>query len=364
MTSRTVMESSEEFTLSGELTTPSLVEAAALHLSNMVIVEEQATTTTTTTTSPCSSKRKVQFVEEPYVIKEEDIFVPPPVLRKKRSKRNKVQEEDETATAAPEEPVILPQDIWWSQAELQQAEQNAMYLVKESQQYQEEVICTVLYNKAFLSATNLSKSLDEDELEEKLQDVTQYSNTLEQWTAVGNSRRGLESMVSEKAVLDAAQSRMLVLHFQQELKEGASANEDMAQHADFLAKRCQDTSRTARILARMMGQADYDSLVKAEELATDVPRLPEPPGRYSGDHELCQHRSQRIAPRSRRSSMVKGVKKVFGRVFRRESGMDSSLRRIQKIQARRAAEAEEEPPRRLSQEFRRSFLESLGYGPQ
>lgn len=356
-----MVESSEEFTVSGDFTSASTeqsVEATSLHLSNMVIVEEQATTTTT------PSKPKVQFNDEPYFITEQDTFVPPPLLKKKRSKRHALNEQESGDEQQEEEPEVLPQELWYSQQELQSTEQNAMYLVKESQQYQEEVICTVLYNKAFLSAANLGKETAEDELSELLQDVTKYSNTLEQWTAVGNCRRGLENMVSEKAVVDAAQSRMLVLAFQQELKE--SSDESISVHADFLAKRCQDTSRTSRIMARMMGQADMDSLLRAEELATDVPSLPEPPGRFSGDHEY-QHMSQRIPAdrRSRRSSIMKGVKKVFGVAFRRRSTMDASIRRIQKIQARRAEEeSENEPPRRLSQEFRRSFLESLGYGPQ
>ena len=333
-TATTTIESSEEFTLSGEMTT----SEPPLQLSNLVILEDPA--------------RSVRFAEEPIIIKEEDIAVTP-----KKSKKNK--KKDDALDA------ILPQDVWWSREELESIELNAMYLVKDSQQYQEEVICTVLYNKAFLTASELGKSLSEDELAEKLEDVTQYSSSLEKWTAVGHSRRGLENMVSEKAVVDAVQSRMLVLQFQKELKEGSStqdAPKAAAQHAEFLAKRCQDTSRTSRILARMMGQADADSLATAETLCAAEPRLPEPPGRYSGDHEHM-NTSERIgrSSRNRRGSLLKSVKKTIGNVFHRQSSREVNMRRIRKIQQKRQAQEEPAVP---SEEFRRSFLEKLDYGEQ
>ena len=152
---------------------------------------------------------------------------------------------------------------------------------------------------------------------------------------------------------------------QQELK-AATNNTDspcMAQHADFLAQRCQDSSRSARIMARMMGQADADSLAKAESLATDHPSLPEPPGRYSGDHEQYSYQSERIGRRQRRgSSVISSVAKAVGNVFRRQGSREVNMRRIRKIQQRR--QAEEEPPKRQSEEFRRSFLDSLDYGEQ
>lgn len=347
-TSRTVVESSEEFTLSGEMTTASADPVAenSLHLSNMVIVEEQTTTTRPT---------KVKFAEDVYFIKEEDVAVKLP--QKKKSKKKLMEEE------TPEH--VLPSDMYWSAEELRSLENNAMYMVKESQQYQEEVIITVLYNKAFLSADNLSKSITEEELEEKLKDVHQYSHTLEKWTALGNSRRGLENFVSDKAILDAAQSRMMVLHFQQELKEEVAESSLAPQHAEFLAKRCQDTSRTARIMARMMGQADADSLAHAEELATPN-SLPEPPGRFAGDHEPTNP-SERIgrAARNRRGSVMHSVKKAVGHVFKRQGSVEVNQRRIRKIQQRRAAELGKlEPEKRPSQEFRRSFLDTLEYGEQ
>ena len=92
-TSRTAVESSEEFTLSGELTVDG---APPLQLSNMVVVQEQ--------------QRKVKFAAEPYFITEEDVFVPLPIKKKSKSKKKITEEEEQ-----PE--VIRTQDIWWSPEE-------------------------------------------------------------------------------------------------------------------------------------------------------------------------------------------------------------------------------------------------------
>jgi len=365
-TAPTVVESSEEFTLSGEMTTTSCPEqdcAPSLRLSNMVILEE------------AGRPRKVHFATDVTIIKEEDIAVAPPVpTRKSRKDRKKDADAERSET-------VLPQDIWWSADELQNIELNANYMVKESHQYQEEVIVTVLYNKAFQSAANLGKSIAEEEVPEKLRDVTQFSHTLEKWTAVGHSRRGLENMVSDKAVVDAVQSRTVVLQFQKELKSRCDSSDGptcvAAQHAGVLAERCQDASRTSRILARMMGQADADALATAEELCAEEPRLPEPPGRYSGDRgELdygdtmdnssnSPNRAGRRRRGSRRGSLLKTVKKTVGNVFRRVGSHEVSMKRIRKIQLRKLAEEEKlEPPRRPSSEFRKSFVDSLDYGKQ
>jgi len=352
-----------------------------MELSNLVILEEQQKHSRTSSTPP--QKTRVHFAAADNLvtmIREEDIKVelPPPPKRKSRKNKKKKEgaeqssssSDHEHSSSSDEEREVSPLEIWWSKDELESIEQNATYMVKESQQYQEEVICTVLYNKAFLSAAELSKTLEEDQLLEQLQDVSKYSNTLEKWTTVGNSRRGLENRVSEKASLDAINSRMMVLNYQKELKEQHEGELLAQQHSDFLAKRCQDTSRTARIMARMMGQSDADSLEVANKLCEECLALPEPPGRYSGDHEFSASvTSQRVGSpqrtHGRRGSLIKlgkSVKNSVRNVFRRQSSVEADIKRIRKIQQKQWAE--QSPPKRPSEEFRRSFLESLDYGEQ
>ena len=111
-------------------------------------------------------------------------------------------------------------------------------------------------------------------------------------------------------------------------------------------------------MARMMGQADYDSLIKADEDAAQGIRLPEPPGAYDNyDYQ----RAERV-PRSQRrgSSLIKPIKKAVGSVFRRQGSQELHKRRILRMQRKKMEE--EAPEKRLSQEFRRSFIEGLEYG--
>ncbi|CAB9509471.1 expressed unknown protein [Seminavis robusta] len=369
-TAPTCVQSSEEFSISAELTNASVEDGPALQLSNMAIVDERKAVEEPSMSfddDPTPSS-KVRFAAEITVIKEEDIAVERP--KKKKNKKNKRRASTGGvggfAGASDDDSDYEPtaDDIWWSQQDLESVELNAMYMVKESQQYQEEVICTVLYNKAFLSATNLAKSITEEEVDERMKDVHDHSNTLEKWTDVGNSRRGLENMISEKVVENAVASRCAVLLLQRELREAASLT------AESLAKCSQDATRNARIMARMMGQADADALAKANAQAAESIRLPEPPGRYSGDHERTsedgeQPVSGRAARRSKRGSIIAPLKKAVGNVFRRQGSREVNMRRIRKIQEKRMKEEQEqEQPKRPSEEFRRSFLDSLDYGEQ
>ena len=388
-TVRTCVESSEEFTLSAELSAAGLTEDAVpiLQLSGMSMVDDAPSQHTQqqqqlqqqqqsqpaaspNRLSPTAESKGVHFAEDVTYITEEDLVV----LPKKGKKKKKQQEED-----AENDVPVRPEEIWWTARELHDMEANAAYMVKECQQYQEEVVCTVLYNKAFLTAANLAKTIAEEELEERLQDIGLHAQNLESWTAVGQSRRGLENLVSEKGMLDAMQCRKAVLQFQQELREaekGMAGDESssstpqpsmLSQHSEFLAQRYQDASRTSRIMARMMGQADRDSLTKADDQANSTHTLPEPPGAFDNydyhrdSNDDDQHRVPRAARRG--SRLLKPIKKAVGAVFRRQGSHEVHKRRIMRLQQKQM-EAAAEPAKRPSQEFRRSFLENLEYGEQ
>ena len=407
-TVRTCVESSEEFTSSAELL-PAGTSEEVVRLSGLSIVDnagdaqhqasdqqqqqQQQSGNSPKRLSPTAEGKGVHFPKDlVYYITEEDVLVIPKLTKKQKKQQKK---EDEQAAAAAElmndastasVATITDDDIWWSPEELEVNELNAMYMVKECQQYQEEVVCTVLYNKAFLTAANLAKTITEDELEARLQDISGHTQNLESWTAVGQSRRGLENMVSEKGVVDATQCRKDVLNYQQELRGDASSRlavvEDKGttaaecsvpaapakaaavvlsnEQTDALAQRCQDSSRTARIMARMMGQADHDSLVKADEEASQDNRLPEPPGVFDNYDYQRTERISRADRREQRSSLIKPIKKAVGSVFRRKGSQEVHKRRILRMQQKRMEEAE--PEKRQSQEFRRSFIEGLEYG--
>jgi len=388
------VDSSEEFTFSAELsTTAAEEEHSHLQFSGLSIVDElrQVTPASTTThDDENNNNRQVRFVDEATYIDEEALALARNAclssgIKKKHSRKSSRSDMDASSKShAPqgegesEEGPVPPQVFWWSPEELKSIEMNALYMVKECQQYQEEVVCTVLYNKAFLTAANLAKTVSEDELEEFAKDIGPHTQNLESWTAVGQCRRGLEKFVSEKSTEHAIQTRKEVLQFQQGLREATATcesqqqqSEVMAQHADALALRCQESSRTARIMARMMGQADRDSLDKAETLCQETLRLPEPPGVY--DH-LDYHRAtpnddmdgskgDGQSRRTRRSSIIKPIKKAIGNVFRRQGSEEVQRKRIIKMQQRQMAE-QTEPEKRPSQEFRRSFLDNLEYGEQ
>lgn len=417
----TCFESSEEFTLSAELSE----DAPMLQLSGLYIVNNDENDGDRDATSqqqqqqqqqqqPASPKRLaptaegkgVHFDDNITYITEEDLAVRRAAAAAaaaegtKKSKKKKKQQdkaENDDALLA----VVPPEDIWWTAEELESLELNAMYMVKECQQYQEEVVCTVLYNKAFLTAANLAKTITEEKLEDLLRkDIGLHAQNLESWTAVGQSRRGLENMVSEKGVVDAMQCRKAVLQYQQELRleqqepsttvvgDTATLSSSTAQQrpssstttsspllssqqAELLAERYQDASRTARIMARMMGQADCDSLAKADEDASQGNSLPEPPGTFDNyDYAKAASDGARVSRAADRvgrgSRLLKPIKKAVGAVFRRQGSAEVHKRRIMRLQQKQMEEAANsgEPPKRPSQEFRRSFLENLEYGEQ
>lgn len=410
-TVKTCVESSEEFTSSAELS-PAGTSEEVIRLSGLSIVDnagdsqqqqasdqeqqQQQSGNSPKRLSPTAEGKSVHFPEDliNYITEEDVLFIP--TLTKKQKKQRKKEEEKAAASAElmndASTATVTDEDIWWSPEELEVNELNAMYMVKECQQYQEEVVCTVLYNKAFLTAANLAKTITEDELEARLEDIGGHTQNLESWTAVGQSRRGLESMVSEKGVVDATQCRKDVLNYQQELREDASFRlavvEDnsaatecadassssaepvvpaksavivlSSEQTDALAQRCQDSSRTARIMARMMGQADHDSLVKADEEASQDNRLPEPPGTHDNYDYQRPERVSRADRRGQRSSLIKPLKKAVGSVFRRQGSQEVHKRRILRMQQKKMEE--DGPEKRQSQEFRRSFIEGLEYG--
>lgn len=255
------------------------------------------------------------------------------------------------------------ESIWWTTEELLQIEKNAWFMVKESQQYQEEVTCTVLYNKAFLTAQHLAKTMNESELPERLLDVKIHANSLESWAGVGNSRRGLEPMVSERGNAALDNNKLKVLKLQQEQKKGLHGKLSAEEQANAIAKVSQENSRSARIMARMMGHADAESLATAERSAQEVLALPEPPdfmldepdyhcynSNYNNNNNKDNHRKHW-------HNVFKPIKKAFKRVFR------PSLRHKQAKPHRRQNHGD-----RASQEMRQrpsqdgSLIRKLEYG--
>jgi hypothetical protein len=240
-------------------------------------------------------------------------------LKKKKSK-----EEEE-----PEGP-IDPKLIWWSTDELGKIELEARYMVRESQMYQEEVVCTILYNKSFMTAQHIAKTVGEDELEERLKDVRHHANSLDSWTYVGNSRRGLEPMVSDKGTWHTDNSRLSVLNLQKELKDATPPPSFESLEA-ALARRYQDLSRASRIMARMMGHADAESLAKAAIISEQHVSLPEPTHLIAQEEaeERFRQQKQNYVKDSRRKSLLKPLKKVVKKIFHRRGGSkhhDSSSR--------------------------------------
>jgi len=394
-TVHTCAESSEEFTLSAELSTGcgsigTTAEMAAmsggqghhrLQLSGLAIVEsneaqerQKQRRQQKGKLAPTAEGKGVHFLEDvTYITNENSRSLHPTQTRKKKTWKE--QERDDEKKQAENDRPISDDDIWWNAKELKEFEDNAMYIVKESQQYQEEVICTVLYNKAFLTASELARTTAEEELEDKLKDIGFAAQNLESWTAVGQSRRGLESLVSDKAQENAIESRKTALQFQNKLRATAS-NDDggntaaaTLQHETFLARKCQELSRTARIFARMMGQADHDSLERANLALQDFCQLPEPPGLYDNyDYDGANggYGNEGVSKTNRRGSrLLQPIKKGLASVFRRrQSSEDGHRKRILRMQRKQMKQnaAENESQRRPSQEFRRSFLEKLGYG--
>jgi hypothetical protein len=116
------------------------------------------------------------------------------------------------------------------------------------------------------TATNLACKIQEHEMERALVEykIVKFTEGLQAWACRSDSCRGLEHWTSKK-------------YFQARIDTMAEATDVVLQLAHFeesadeIAKHYQATTRPARILARLRGQADYEAVVAIalieEELA-------------------------------------------------------------------------------------------------
>jgi hypothetical protein len=110
-----------------------------------------------------------------------------------------------------------------------------------------------LLDDSYKSAYELSFRLSESAVDDLLNDPSKYTSKLEAWTLIGQERRGLEKSISAlqnfERRIGACESRGMVLELGQ-----------MGISCDEIGKLYAEHSRTSRIYARMMGNADRRSV--------------------------------------------------------------------------------------------------------
>jgi hypothetical protein len=237
-------ESSDTDCLVESISTDCLVESASLTVSSLKLLSsdsDQIVASTPPATAPPASKKKRRAR---FALAKSEIFHVPTLEEISKSEQA---------------------DCWWGPKDFRAFRFSAKHSSYEAR-LEESNKSVHAVDDGYRTAIHLANTMQEHEMEQALAEdnVGEFTEGLKAWACRPASCRGLEHWTSKKhfqARLDTMEEAKTVVlqlaHFQES--------------ADEIAKHYQETSRPARILARLRGHADYeasaDIVSQEEELA-------------------------------------------------------------------------------------------------
>jgi hypothetical protein len=142
------------------------------------------------------------------------------------------------------------ENCWWAADEKSNSRRHSRRLINTVRERGQPFIKMI--DDSFKAAQRLSMTLGDKEVDDLLQDPTDYTDKLEAWSLNGQGRRGLEKHIS---VFLKCERTALV----REIQEMVIATERMGGSGEVIADICAEYSLGNRIYARWVGDADYSA---------------------------------------------------------------------------------------------------------
>lgn len=180
----------------------------------------------------------------------------PPVKKKRRTRFALGQTQIFYVATLADISASEQEDCWWGPEDYREFRFSAKHSSYEARVEEGSNNLIHAVDDDYPTATNLACNMQEHQIEGALAEhqIVTFTEGLTAWSCRSASCRGLEHWSSQK-------------HFQARIDIMEEARDEVMQLAHFeesaeeIAKQYQETSRPARILARLRGHADYEASV-------------------------------------------------------------------------------------------------------